>query len=275
MVDGIQLDGAHPLEDDDISEDNQSDGILSDFLPEQHLTASPLSTPLAASPELVMVASTNRSVYEACVISKQTRMIGHKPMTPTTRPLQRAHSDLWGPHDPASMGGNRYFVIIDDNTRKVWSYGVTSKDMFFSVFKMWKKGVETETGLKLSSLRMDGGGEYVSLALKKFCKEEGVVMVFTSPYTPEQNSIAEQSWRTLDTMKDAMLADSKLPREFWVEAMATAAYLKNLFPTSLKEKVPEELWTSKRQDIGHLVVFGCLAYVEIPKEKRKKSQQKI
>ena len=35
MVDEIQLNGAHPLEDDDISEDNQSDGILSDFLPEQ------------------------------------------------------------------------------------------------------------------------------------------------------------------------------------------------------------------------------------------------
>ena len=57
--------------------------------------------------------------------------------------------------------------------------------MFFSVFKMWKKGVETETELKLSSLWMDGGGEYVSLTLKKFCEEEEVVMEFTSPYIPE------------------------------------------------------------------------------------------
>ena len=121
MVDGIQLDSAHPLEDDNISEDNQSDGILSDSLPKpQHLTASSLNTPLAASPKLVMVASTNKPVCEACLVSKKTRMIGHKPMTPTTRLLQRAHLDLWGPHDPASMRGNCYFVIIiDDNTRKV------------------------------------------------------------------------------------------------------------------------------------------------------------
>ena len=118
--------------------------------------------------------------------------------------------------------------------------------MFFSVFKIWKKGVEIETGLKLSSLQMDGGGECVSFVLKKFCEEKGVVMEFTSSYTPEQNFIAERSWRTLDTMKDAMLVDSKLPREFWAEAMATAAYLKNLLPTSLKERVSEELWTSKR-----------------------------
>ena len=34
MVDGLQLHGAHPLENENISEDNQSDGILSDFLPE-------------------------------------------------------------------------------------------------------------------------------------------------------------------------------------------------------------------------------------------------
>lgn len=197
-------------------------------------------------------------------------------MTPTTRPLQKTHSDLWGPHDPASMGSNRYFVvIIDDNTRKMRTYGVASKNMFFSVFKIWKKSVEIETRLKLSSLRMDGGGEYVSLALKKFCEEEEVVMEFTSLYTPEQNSIAVRSWRTLDIMKNAMLANSKLPKEFWAEAIATAIYLKNFLPTNSKEKVPEELWTSKRQDVGHLVVFGCLAYVKIPKEKRKKSQQKI
>ena len=103
-----------------------------------------------------------------------------------TRPLQRTHSDLWVPHDSASIGGNHYFVvIIDDNTRKVWTYDVTSKDIFFSVFKMWKKVVEIETRLKFSSLQMDGGGEYISLALKKFCEEEGVVMKLTSPYIPE------------------------------------------------------------------------------------------
>ena len=67
-----------------------------------------------------MVANTNRPVCKACVISKQTSMIGYKPMTPTTRPLQRAHSDLWGLHDPAFIGGNCCFVIIiDDNTKKV------------------------------------------------------------------------------------------------------------------------------------------------------------
>lgn len=61
---------------------------------------------------------------------------------------------------------------------------------------------------------MDGRSKYVSLALKKFCKKEGVVMEFISSYTPEQNSIIERSWHIFDTLKNAILADSKLPKEF-------------------------------------------------------------
>lgn len=49
---------------------------------------------LAASPEFIMVASKNRSVCKVCVVIKQTQMIGYEPIIPTTRPLQRAHSDL-------------------------------------------------------------------------------------------------------------------------------------------------------------------------------------
>lgn len=113
-------------------------------------------------------------------------------------------------------------------------------DMFFLVFKIWKKSVKTETRLKLNSLRIDSRGEYISLVLKKFCKEDEVVMEFISLYIPKQNSIAKQSWRTLDTMKNVTLANSKHPKEFLVEAMAITVYFKNLFLTSSKEKVLED-----------------------------------
>lgn len=121
-------------------------------------------------------------------------MISHKPIMLTIRLLHRAHLDLWGPYNLASMRDNSYFVvIIDDNIRKMWTYSIISKKMFFSVFKMWKKGVETETRLKFSNLQIDYRGKYISLALKKFCKKEKVVIEFTLPYIHEQNSIAKWS----------------------------------------------------------------------------------
>lgn len=64
-----------------------------------------------------------------------------------------------------------------------------SKDMFFLVFKIWKKGVEIEIKLKLSSLQIDGESEYVNLILKKFYKKKEVVIKFTLSYIPKQNFI--------------------------------------------------------------------------------------
>lgn len=183
-----------------------------------------------------MVASTNKVVCKAYIVSKQTLMIGHKPMTPILRLLQKAHLNLWRPYDLASMRDNCYFIIIiNNNTRKIWTYGIMSKDMFFLVFKIWKKGVEIEIKLKLSSLQIDGKSEYVSLILKKFYKKKEVVIKFTLSYIPKQNFITKWFWHIFNTIKNTMLVNSKLPRKFWAEAIVTAVYLKNLLSTSLKK----------------------------------------
>lgn len=163
-------------------------------------------------------------------------------MMPITRLLQRAYLDLQGLYNLASIRSNCYFIIIiDDNTKKVQTYSIASKNMFFFVFKIWKKIDETETRLKLSSLQIDSRGKYVSFALKKFCDEKKVIIEFTSSYTPEQNCIAKWSWHILNIMTDAMLADSKLLKKFRTEIITIATYLKNFLPTIPKEKVTEEL----------------------------------
>ena len=36
------------------------------------------------------------------------------------------------------------------------------------------------------------------------------------------------------------------------------------------DKNPQEVWTGKKPSIKHLKVFGCDAYVHVPKEKRSK-----
>jgi hypothetical protein len=38
---------------------------------------------------------------------------------------------------------------------------------------------------------------------------------------------------------------------------------------------PKEKFTSKRPDVSHLRVFGCIAYVHVPDEKRSKLIQKL
>lgn len=74
-------------------------------------------------------------------------------------------------------------------------------------------------------------------------------------------------------MKDSLLIDSGLPLQFWAEAMNTANYLRNRLPTKIQqgEIIPEVAWTGEKQDVRHLKVFGSVASVVIPKEKRHKS----
>ena len=60
----------------------------------------------------------------------------------------------------------------------------------------------------------------------------------------------------------------RLGQEFWAEVVDIACYLVNRSPLSmLEDKTPQEVWTGKKPSLSHLRVFGCDAYVHVPKEK--------
>nr|GFA56069.1 putative RNA-directed DNA polymerase [Tanacetum cinerariifolium] len=56
-----------------------------------------------------------------------------------------------------------------------------------------------------------------------------------------------------------------------VEAVNWSNYVLNRCPNAaLKDITPEEAWSGNRPSISHMRVFGCLANVHIPKQQRKK-----
>eukprot|EP00253_Pinus_taeda_P014841 PITA_14841 len=81
--------------------------------------------------------------------------------------------------------------------------------------------------------------------------------------------------KTLMKMAIRILSAVRLGQEFWVEAVETACYLVNRSPSSaLEDKTPQEVWTGKKPYLSHLRVFGCDAYVHVPKEKQAKLDSK-
>lgn len=74
----------------------------------------------------------------------------------------------------------------------------------------------------------------------------------------------------------SMMALSGLPQFAWVQACETALYLLNFTgKTPIDGKSPFELWTNR--DVGridNLRVFGTECYVHIPKQFRKKFDNK-
>jgi hypothetical protein len=72
-----------------------------------------------------------------------------------------------------------------------------------------------------------------------------------------------------------MSNEKKLPNYFWAETVASAVYIMNRTPTvAIHGMTPEEKFTGKKLDVSHLIVFGYVAYVHVPDEKRSKVDSK-
>ena len=127
----------------------------------------------------------------------------------------------------------------------------------------------------ITSCTTDNGGKHISIEFETFLKAEGIKHEFSIPKIPEQNGVSERMNRTLVEVVRSMLDDSKLPHQFWAEALATAAYLVNRSLTkTLGDKTPFEAWFGKKPCVKHIRVFGCVAYSHISKDERKKLDSK-
>lgn len=98
----------------------------------------------------------------------------------------------------------KYFLLlIDDMSRYMWLYLLTSKSKAPATIKRFKVGVEVETGAKLRVLRTDRGGEFTSIEFGLYCANEGVACQLIAPYSPQQNGVVEHRNQTVVAMAGA------------------------------------------------------------------------
>ena len=154
-------------------------------------------------------------------------------------------------------------------------YLLKSKDQVFQNFQQFHAMVERKTGKPLKCLRTDNRGEYISHEFKEYCSKHGIRHEKTVPGTPQHNGVAERMNRNIVEKVRCMLRTAKLPKSFWGAAVLTACYLINRSPSApLGFDVPEKVWTCKEISYNHLKVFGCKAFIHVPKEQRSKLDDK-
>ena len=218
------------------------------------------------------------SFCEGCIDGK----IRRSPFKPvgairSQRKLELVHSDVCGPMSVESLGGHKYFVtFIDDYSRSCAVYFIKQKAEVFEKFKEFEAAVTNATGSSIGALRSDNGGEYLSTEFVNYLKCKGIQHELTVPNTPEQNGVSERMNRTLMESARSMLSHAGLQNNFWAEAVATAAYVRNRSPTSaLSEGVtPYQKWYGRKPNLEHLKVFGCIAYAHVPDSQRRKLDKK-
>jgi transposase InsO family protein len=84
-----------------------------------------------------------------------------------------------------SMAGSRYILVFtNDYSRKSWIFFMKSKADTFDRFKMFKERIELETWNKISCLRTDRGGKYMSNEFKNYCIDHGIKKELKQACTP-------------------------------------------------------------------------------------------
>ena len=131
--------------------------------------------------------------------------------------------------------------------------------------------VEHETKAVIQTLRIYRGSEFKSHEFETYCESTGIRRHLTAPYSPQHNGVVERRNRTLLEMTMSILKHMNVPKFLWGEAVQHATYLINRLATrSLKGKTPYEALRSKKPNLNHLRVFGCVCYAITDEVGRKK-----
>jgi hypothetical protein len=195
-------------------------------------------------------------LHEWSSSAKTTSCIGKQHRTPfqrtslyrARRRLELVHGDLCGPISPATLGGDKYFLlIVDDHSRYMWVETIRAKDEALRFIKRIKALAETDSTLRLCALRTDRGGEFNLNKFAAFCDEHGVKHFTTAPYSPQQNGFVERRNQTVAEMARSLLKSKDMPAVFCGEAVRMAVHILNRAPTrSLEGRTPYEAWKGRK-----------------------------
>nr|GEW52510.1 putative RNA-directed DNA polymerase [Tanacetum cinerariifolium] len=81
----------------------------------------------------------------------------------------------------------------------------------------------------------------------------------------------KSGFRTALQVPYSIMSARSVPKIFWPEAANWCVHVLNRSPTAALENcTPEEKWSGQKPSVNYFRIFGCVAHVHVPKEKRLK-----
>jgi len=210
-----------------------------------------------------------------CAVSvntKQQRRFERRPVKRASEPFELVHSDLCGPISVPSHSGAKYFIVyVNDYSRRAWVFFLPDKSSTtvtsrFQEFTAWIWTNFDPLKYKIRRFRCDNGkGEDNNSLFRGILRATGIQYGPAPPYTQHKNGVSERIIRTITNKARVLLLDSRLPAEFWAEAVQTATYLHARSPSqSNTGRTQFEMIYKEKPELHHLRRFGCLAYKLVP-----------
>ncbi|BFG42330.1 hypothetical protein CerSpe_286040 [Prunus speciosa] len=212
---------------------------------------------------------------ETCVLAKSHRTVFPSSDSKTEFPFELIHSDVWGPAKVSSTGKRWFVTFIDECTRMTWVYLLAHKSDVTTTVREFHAMITTQFQASIKVFRSDNGGEYVNGALAQFFKDKGIIHQTSTPFTPQQNGVAERKNRQLLEVARAYMLDKSVPHHLWGHALLSAVYVINRVPSSVLN------FQTPLDTLAHHIslptilklpprVFGCVVYAHVPTHQRSK-----
>ncbi|GKA23356.1 putative ribonuclease H-like domain-containing protein, partial [Tanacetum coccineum] len=141
---------------------------------------------------------------------------------------------------------NMYSVDMKNIVPKefTWVLFLATKDETSGILKSFITEIENLVDKKVKIIRCTNGTEFKNRVISEFCENKSIKREFSIARTPQQNGVAERRNMTLIEAARTMLADSKLPTTFGLEAFNAVLICGRLRVLVVKphNKTPYELF---------------------------------
>lgn len=146
-----------------------------------------------------------------------------------------------------------------------WVLFIKNKSETYAKFKEFKSREEKQRGSYLKVLRYGEWWEYDSKDFATYCREQGSQRHFKTKYNSQQNGILERKNTPSWTWQEKSQKFTK-----WI----LGVYLGQISKQSVKNKVSLESRSGIKTSISHLTIFGFVSYAHVPKQIRRKLDDK-
>ncbi|RYC80537.1 hypothetical protein BFJ63_vAg16574, partial [Fusarium oxysporum f. sp. narcissi] len=191
------------------------------------------------------------------------------------------HVDTFKINPPGIRGERWGMIATDDRHRIRWAYTFTRKGMASELLGQLISKIQTQYGIRVYAIQMDGGSELYGASLKNLEYTHGVKTIKTTPYTPEFNGVAERSNRIIFDKVRATMESERIPIELWPLVLEDMVRKTNVTATRaidgltpmesfLNEALPGQ---DNKPDLSGERICGSQVTIHIPQERRLRSHK--
>ena len=238
-----------------------------------HLNVNSIIKLISMSTRMEMLNSISKFFYKICVFVTQAKHISKNPITKTLLPEKRIYTDLVGPITSIGYNGSNYdLFLIDDALRTTMGVLLKNKNQVKVELPKYTEKMQTQYGIIIQAFCSDNRREYIDQELQTWASKKGIKWVFTEPYNLHQNGVSKQINCIFKEKLQSMIIDSHISKQLWRLGFLWSVQLINHSPTSaLPNRTLFQALIRKLPNLIQLQIFGCCAYIYIPKEKQMQS----